>query len=313
MNNDLQAQLAEFQHASSFVGKGPLSIALHVTRYAQEHGLPLQPETLLAPRGAQVSGLSGIRIKKILADYAIVRPFASEGGRTSRGSVDNMRLYVHFLNRLQAEGFTDLAAIEAWWIDRVKDYFASMPLVLELDSSLSVESAISQLLEQAKQRQQESPGSMYVGMVLQHLVGAKLDMLLRDSGPPVEQFGVSVADGPTSRSGDFVIGETVIHVTTSPGEALMQKCKTNLNAGLQPVIVTLFDKLEMAKGNASTLQIQRRVDFFSIEQFLTTNLYERSQFQRSKQQQTIEQLILRYNRIVDEVENDPSIRIQIGG
>jgi hypothetical protein len=154
---------------------------------------------------------------------------------------------------------------------------------------------------------------MYVGMVLQHLVGAKLELLLEGSGLKIDHYGASVADGPTSRSGDFLVGDTVIHVTTSPGEALMYKCRNNLNAGLQPIIVTLFNKLEMGKGNAGVLQIQKRVEILAIEQFLTANLYEHSRFQRARQQHTVEQLILRYNRIVDTVENDPSIRIQIGG
>lgn len=313
MSYELLERLTEFQRVNSFVGKGPLSVALHITRYAQEHGLPLQPETLLAPKGTQVHGLSGGRIKQILFAHGIVRPFASQGGRTSRGSVEKMYIYARFLNQLHLEGSADLAAIEEWWVTRVRDYFAATPLTLEFDPSLSFESVIRRLLEQAERRQRENPGSMYVGMVLQHLVGAKLELLLEGSSVTVEHFGASVADGPTSRQGDFLIGDSIIHVTTVPSDALMQKCRSNLNAGLKPIVVTLLNQITMGKGNAAVLQIGERVEILAIEQFLTSNVYEHSLFQRSRQQHTVEQLILRYNRIVDEVENDPSIRIQIGG
>lgn len=312
MSSDLLSQLAEFQRNYGFTGKGPLSVALHITRYARDYGLPLQPETLLAERGTQVSGLGGGRIKRILADHDIVRPFASEGGRTSRGSVEKMFTYVNFLNGLSQQSNVDLAVIEEWWVARVRDYFASTPLNLDFDSSLSFATIIHRLLDQAERRQKDNPGTTYVGTVLQHLVGAKLELLLEGSGIAIEHFGASVADGPTSRSGDFTIADSVIHVTTSPSDALMQKCSGNISAGLKPIIVTLFDKLEMAKGNAEFRHIHERVEILAIEQFLTSNIYEHSQFQRSRQQHTVEQLVFRYNRIVDRVETDPSIRIQIG-
>lgn len=313
MSYELPDRLAEFQRRRSFFGKGPLSVALHITRYAHEHGLPLQPELLLARRGTQVTGLGGARIKQILADHGIVRPFASEGGRTSRGSVENMTLYVHFLNDLHLEENADLITIERWWVDRVRHYFASTPLTLEFDPSLSLESVIRRLVEQVEHRQQENPGSTYVGTVLQHLVGAKLELLLESSGLTMQHFGASVADGPTNRPGDFTIGDSVIHVTTAPTDTLMQRCIGNINAGFKPIIVTLLSKLGMAKGNAENREIDERIDILAIEQFLTSNVYEHSLFQRSRQHHTVEQLIGHYNRIIDAVESDPSLRIQIGG
>lgn len=312
MSNDLLNQLAQFQSTYGFIGKGPLSVALHITRYARDHGLPLEPDALLAERGTQVSGLGGGRIKRILADHDISRPFASEGGRTSRGSVDKMITYVSFLNGLILPSDVDLAAIEEWWVARVRDYFSSTPLSLDFDPSLSFDTIIRRLLAQAERRQRDNPGATYVGTVLQHLVGAKLELILEGSGVTFQHFGASVADGPTSRAGDFTIGDSVIHVTTLPSEALMYKCSSNISAGLKPIIVTLFDRLEMARGNAESRQIHERVEILAVEQFLSSNIYEHSHFQRARQQHTVEQLIIRYNRIVAEVETDPSIRIQIG-
>ena len=40
-----------------------------------------------------------------------------------------------------------------------------------------------------------------------------------------EIHGASVADGPTDRNGDFVIGSTVIHCTTMPGALLIENAR----------------------------------------------------------------------------------------
>jgi len=54
--------------------------------------------------------------------------------------------------------------------------------------------------------------------MLQHLVGAKLNLLLDD---PIKHHGASVADDVSGREGDFVVEDVAIHVTTSPTEALI--------------------------------------------------------------------------------------------
>ena len=70
--------------------------------------------------------------------------------------------------------------IEAWWVDRIKDFFASKPFHLNIDAGSSVSSAVWDLLDQAKKRQKDNPGTMYQGAVLQHLVGAKMQLLMGD-------------------------------------------------------------------------------------------------------------------------------------
>lgn len=62
---------------------------------------------------------------------------------------------------------------------------------------------LEDLVEQAVKRQQQSPGSTYVGAILQHIVGAKLELALPDT--KIEHHGYSVADKAT-RSGDFDLG-----------------------------------------------------------------------------------------------------------
>jgi len=111
------------------------------------------------------------------------------------------------------------------------------PLLFELSDRCSVRTAIRDLLKQAEQHQKEDAGTMFLGAVLQHLVGAKLELVL---GHEVEGHGAFVADDVTGRLGDFQIEDFVIHVTTSPGEALLRKCAANLDHGLRPLIITTF-------------------------------------------------------------------------
>jgi hypothetical protein len=157
----LTNRLTVFQQENNFYGKGPISVALHVTRYAKEHGLPLNPEDLLTTKNGQVKGLGGARIRGILREHEVLKPFASEAGRTSRGSIDNMRVYSNFLNEVFDEDFTDLDNIENWWVARVMDYFSSQPFHLEYDASLSFEAMIVRLFEQVETRQKETPSRRF--------------------------------------------------------------------------------------------------------------------------------------------------------
>lgn len=96
---------------------------------------------------------------------------------------------------------------------------------------------VSDVLRQAEERQKTMPGVYYAEAVLQHLVGAKLDCVLGVG--KFEHNSYSTADAPSNRAGDFLIEDVAIHVTTSPGEALIEKCRDNLDDGLRPLIVTV--------------------------------------------------------------------------
>jgi hypothetical protein len=104
-----------------------------------------------------------------------------------------------------------------------------------------------------------------------------------------------------------------IHVTTAPGEALIHKCQNNLGSGLRPMIVTTEDGVGGAKALARQAGIDERIDIIEIEQFIATNIYEWSKFQRGDRSSTVGEIIARYNTIVGECESDPSLRIEFDG
>lgn len=306
--NKLEKKLADFAKKNKLTTRGPICVALVVTRHAQKLGLPLNPENLLTANRGQVKGLGKAAVQKILKDHKIERVLAEEGGRTSRGSVGTMRKYVALLNELHEAKEADLNTIEEWWISKAKGFFAGKPFVLRFDSSKSTRFIIKDLLQQAEKRQAEFPGSTFVGTMLQHLVGAKLSVLL---GGGIDHHGASVADEPSGRNADFLIKDVAIHVTTSPTEAVIRKCRRNLDAGLRPIIISSLEGLAVAEGLAKQAAIINRLDVFDVEQFLAGNLYELGKFALEGRRATAEQIISEYNKIIDLCETDPSLRIDI--
>lgn len=301
-------KLDEFARKNHMKGKGPLCVALVVTRHGRKLGMPLDPEALLTEGGGQVVGLGKSAVQAILKEHGIERVLAEEGGRTSRGSVGNMRKYVAFLNEAHASGIIDFARLEAWWIERVREFFSGRPFVLRFDGSKSLRAVIRDLLSQAEKRQAQANGSTFVGTMLQHLVGAKLNLLL-DS--PLRHHGANVADDVSGRGGDFIVEDVAIHVTTAPSEALIRKCGRNLDNGMKPVIITTGRGAVVAEGLAEQAGIADRLDVFEAEQFIAGNLYEIGKFAQAGRRTTTEQLISEYNAIVDECETDPGLRIEV--
>ena len=304
-----QEDLEKFTAQKSFRGKGPLSVALVVTQHAKTIGLPLDPEKLVTEGGGQVLGLGKGAVQSVLKRHGIERVLASEGGRTSRGSLGNMREYVGFLNDLNRKGKVDLEAIEAFWIERVHEFFAGKPFKIRLDASRSLRNTVRDVIAQAEERQKNTPGMYYAGAVLQHLVGAKLDCALGKGH--FEHNSFSTADSPGARAGDFFVGDVAIHVTTSPGEALIERCRENINDGYRPILVTLQRGLLVAEQLANNVGLADRIDIFEIEQFVALNLYELAKFGAQGRKTAVADLVNRYNGIVEQVETDPSLKIEL--
>jgi hypothetical protein len=172
VSRDLRDALIAVTTERKFNRKGPLCVALVMTQQARVRGLPLDSGALLTEGGGQVFGLGKSAVQSILQRHGITRVLASEGGRTSRGSIGNMREYVGLLNQLHAEGGADLDAIEGFWIERVNEFFAAKPFRIRLDASRSLRTVVRDVLDQAEERQKTTPGVYYAGAVMQHMVGA---------------------------------------------------------------------------------------------------------------------------------------------
>ena len=145
--------------------------------------------------------------------------------------------------------------------------------------------------------------------MLQHLVGAKLDCAL--GAGHFEHNSFSTSDAQSGRVGDFFIGDVAIHVTTAPGEAIIQRCQENINDGHRPIIVTIARGLTTAEGLAENAGLGDRIDVFEVEQFVALNLYELGKFAATGRRVAVGDVVARYNKIVDEYETDPSLKIEI--
>lgn len=305
---DLQETLKTFTKDRKFNRKGPLSVALVITQQARATGLPLDPAQLLTAGGGQVLGLGRGAVQAILNRHGITRVLASEGGRTSRGSIANMQEYVTLLNQLAQAGVADLDAIEKFWIDRVHEFFAAKPFKIRLDASRSLRTVVRDVIAQAEERQKTTPGVYYAGAVMQHMVGAKLDCALGQG--QFEHNSYSTSDQQSGRAGDFFVGDVAIHVTTAPGEAVIERCRENLNDGFRPVLVTGQRGLTVAEALADNAGLGDRIDVFEIEQFIALNLYELGKFAADGRRVAVSDLVNRYNEIIDDVETDPSLKIE---
>lgn len=307
MMADLTTALQDFNNTRKFSSKGPLCVALVVTQHARK-GLPLNPDALLTEAGGQVLGLGKGAVQTVLSRHGITRVLAAEGGRTSRGSISNMREYVAFLNSLATAGAVDLDAVEAFWIGRVHAFFSAKPFKIRLDASRSLRTLVRDMIVQAEERQRNTPGMQYAGAVLQHLVGAKLDCALGVGNFDHNSF--STSDAQSGRHGDFFIGDVAIHVTTAPSEAVIGRCRDNIDDGYRPIIVTTARGLTVAEGLAENAGLGERIDVFEVEQFVALNLYELGKFAAEGRRIAVGDVVTRYNTIVEEVETDPSLKIE---
>ena len=303
-------ELERFYREASFNGKGQLSVAVQLTQAIRNLPFPLNPRDFLTAQEGQVKGLGGNNLKKILKSSGIDRVLSSEGGRTSRGSIKNMEVYFRFLNEQYDQGIQiDWNEVSEFWAQKVRAYFDASPFSISIDSAQSIRTLLHNLLQQALERQRQMPGSRYQGAMMQHLIGAKLEIVLHPN--PVVHNSISTNDQEHGRTGDFDIGDVSIHVTTRPGEALLEKCRQNLQANRKPLIITLEGGVNMATQLADELGIVERVEIIDFIQFIVANIHERSSFTRDARFTQLEQLVDNYNRIIDTYETDPSLRIEI--
>lgn len=303
-----ESRLKVFQLENGIFTKGTLSLVIQFTRMVGGKAFPLNPGDYQTGSKGQVAGLSGRNLKNILGEHGISQILSSEGGRTSRGSRGLMLKYVRFLNDWSSEEPVDFSTVETFWAEQVRKYFQEQPFVLSTDTSKTIGAMLEELFDQARKRQAQNPGTQYLGTMLQHLVAAKLSIVMPMG--KLEVYGASVADASTERSGDFAINNTIVHCTTAPGAPLIEKCKVNLRGGYLPVIITVFDRVRTAIDLASDAGLSGRIEVWDIQQFLSTNIHERTLFRETQRKSTIAELINQYNKAILTAETDPSLRIE---
>lgn len=302
-------RLREFAAQNEMLStRGALNVGLVMTRRARDEGLPLDADDHVAPSGSQVRGLNGKAGNKVLFDHGVTQSIGTEAGRTNRGAVAQMRAYVGFLNEESKRAQFDLDEFEGFWVEQVNRHFATKPFKLRREQGASIQSIIRDLMEQALDRQRKGAGAMVLGTMLQHLVGAKLEAALAGS-VSIKHHGANVSDND-ARGGDFDIGNTAIHVTASPSDLLLKKCRKNLHSSIRPMIVTTPKGVSGAENLVENQGLQGRIEIYSADQFISLNINELGVFSDKSISDALYDVINRYNRIVSDHEDDPSLCIE---
>ncbi len=286
--------------------RGTLSGALIVLdRLQQEFKLDLDSHRTKGK--SQLIGLSAAAERNILGRFGETRPFLKEGGRTNRGlpgDIDTMLKSIaemHLDKLTKKERNEALQQLQEFLVNKVRDFHNRQTLRLEYDPSFSTWQFIHNLLNAAK-------GRGTLGQVAQYLVGAKLQLRYPDI--KVDNYSYSTADDQLKRGGDFLINDTIFHVTAAPMPAVYEKCKSNVGNGFRVYLLVPDRFLTAAKDNAE-MHLSGKIFVGSIEAFVGQNIEELSVFSRNRIISEFRQLLEIYNERVNAVESDKSLLITI--
>lgn len=268
---------------------------------------PIRSSSFLT-RGSQVRTSGGL-IKKILARFGETRVYSREGGRTTRGTRPAAERWVARLNSLEAlRQCSPLTrgevadSLQAWLAERVQDYFNRCRIQLDLDLGKPGPLIIADILAVARARSAAGP-------VAQHLVGAKLS--LRHPKIEIENHSYTTADQQLGRPGDFLVQDTVFHVTVSPMPQLFSRCSENFRQNYRVILLVTEDQTLAARQMAAGLGLDTRVGVLGLEPFIGQNIEEMANFGRADIARELRKLLDVYNRRVAAVETDRSLLIEI--
>jgi len=273
----------------------------HLTRKC-----PAEPEEVMSPGGEITGARSGLH--DILRTYGIERPEKYLKEVTTRQAhPDGKRLFEAFeygrilANLAEEERNQLLLELIGVLTERVNEWFRRQNLRIAFERSYSPVEWIRRILEEAKPKSG--------GVVEQHLIGAKLERRYTDV--EVANFPSHAADDQTGRPGDFSIGDTVYHVTATPGPAVIQKCRENIKSGLHPVLLVPGERVVGAMNFAEYEGIEKRLSVIAIEEFVALNIIEMAAGQQTKFIEILQEIIGIYNRRLEKVETDISLKIEV--
>lgn len=292
-------------------GRPPNRSVAAIGLFVLEHirtRFPLSESDYLTAKN-QVAGAGDSQLRRILARYGERRRFLAEAGRTTRSSVVVAQDLVTRLNALESlqlatveDRIAVVDAMQRWLVDRIQDYFNSQRIEVEFDVGRPGALLVADLLVAADRRK-------VAGAVAQHLVGAKL--ALRYPDMEVENHSYTTADQQLGRHGDFLIGDTVFHVTVHPAQGHAEKCGRNLRDGFRAVLLVPEALLQPARYLVAQADVGDRVWVTAIESFVGQNVEEMSAFGQRAFPAMMRSLLERYNRRVEAVETDRSLLIDI--
>lgn len=258
-------------------------------------------------RSGQLVGGRGAALKEILSSYGEDRTLLADGV-TTRSTMKFQRLAElidrgsAFKDWTEADRGEAAALILEPVLKAIDMHFRRQHIRLKADLRESPTSWMEQLFEETRDRSR--------GRVEQHMVGAKLQKRLPEQ--EITEHAAFAADVQTAREGDFVLGDSVFHVTAAPSQPVIDKCKDNLRQGYQAILVIPRGAIERAKGIASLEEgLEKRITFLAWEDYIANNIIELSIEADEPPIETFRSIVEIYNQRIEQSETDYSLRIEI--
>lgn len=91
----------------------------------------------------------------------------------------------------------------------------------------------------------------------------------------------------------------------------MHECFAESDQGLRPLVISTRAGAAQTESLSQEVGMGRKVEVLDIAQFLVANMFEWTGFNGSQRRHTFEELITRYNAIVEACETDPSLKIEV--
>lgn len=100
-------------------------------------------------------------------------------------------------------------------------------------------------------------------------------------------------------------------MTSIPDPQLIDRCLADRRRGFGPLIISTRVGALHAEDLADQIGKSKVIEVLDITQFLVAHMLEWTTFDGSKRRNTFEELIARYNLIVEDCETDPSLKIEV--
>jgi hypothetical protein len=264
---------------------------------------PLSKDETFSPGGELKGARSGL--PTIMMKYGLPRKYLKEA--TTRQAHQDGKLLIEHLKygkalpkdakRREEELLEGIALLSA----EAQRWLAREPIKVSCNRQLSPTAWIESILQKGRGKSG--------GKVEQHLVGAKLKE--RHPKLNVPNYPGHAADLQTKRTGDFTLESVSYHVTATDGKEAILRCKDNIESGVHPVLLVPRQYLDKAQWRAKDEGIFERTSILAIEDFITQNIIELSTERGQDFFKTLQAIIAEYNRRLEEVETDMSLKIEI--
>ncbi len=300
---DIVAEWLKTRERAKRISRNTIAVGIVVLDHLRRK-CPISSDELFS-RGGELKG-SRSGLPDTLGRYGIPGKFLKEA--TTRQAHQDARVLAEKLQngkhlaqlspeereRQLQEGSVLLANQAHAWLGR-------QPIRVNCDRHQSPAKWVASILDKAKGRSG--------GVVEQHLVGAKLQQ--RHPAIAIPNNPGHAADAQTRRSGDFPLLSVSYHVTATDGKEAVARCKENVETGVHPVLLVPKRYTEKANFHAEVAGIQDRVSILAIDDFITQNIIEMSTNQQQDFFSTLKAIIDEYNRRLEEVETDMSLKIEL--